>query len=68
MCRHKNICLDRANAAGIATAKLPILEHVTLGTSAVLTVNHVVEVGGYDKGGFVVLWCTRHALSHFDVW
>lgn len=33
--RHKGICLARAQAAGVGHARLPILKHVTLSTSAV---------------------------------
>ena len=43
-CRYKGLCLQRAQAAGVATARLPIQKHVKLEASAVLTVNHVVQV------------------------
>jgi tRNA (guanine9-N1)-methyltransferase len=33
--RHKGICYKRAQEAGIATAKLPISQHVKLQTSVV---------------------------------
>ena len=33
--RHKGICFERAQAAGIATARLPIQGHYKLQTSAV---------------------------------
>ena len=42
--RHKNVCLDKARRLGIATAKLPIQEHLPLRSSAVLASNQVVEI------------------------
>mmetsp|Transcript_367 Transcript_367/g.598 ORF Transcript_367/g.598 Transcript_367/m.598 type:complete len:387 (-) Transcript_367:758-1918(-) len=42
--RYKSLCLNRATAAGVATARLPITKHVQLETSAVLAVNHVVQI------------------------
>ncbi|WIA17335.1 hypothetical protein OEZ85_014198 [Tetradesmus obliquus] len=42
--RHKGICYQRAQEAGIATAKLPIAQHIKLQTSAVITVNQVVDI------------------------
>uniref|UniRef100_A0A7S1SNN9 tRNA (guanine(9)-N(1))-methyltransferase n=1 Tax=Tetraselmis chuii TaxID=63592 RepID=A0A7S1SNN9_9CHLO len=42
--RHKHICLERAKAAGVATAALPIGPHLKLAGSKVLTVNQVVEI------------------------
>lgn len=33
--RHKRICFDRAEAAGVAHARLPIQKHLALNTSAV---------------------------------
>ena len=42
--RHKNVCRDKAERQGIATARLPIKKHVPILTSAVLTTNHVVEM------------------------
>jgi tRNA (guanine9-N1)-methyltransferase len=44
--RYKGLTLDRAKAAGVATARLPIQKYVSLATSTVLAVNHVVQVGG----------------------
>lgn len=43
-CRHKGLCARRARELGIATARLPIKQHVALASSAVLTVNHVVQL------------------------
>eukprot|EP00878_Enallax_costatus_P004493 GHUV01004733.1.p1 GENE.GHUV01004733.1~~GHUV01004733.1.p1 ORF type:complete len:248 (+),score=78.48 GHUV01004733.1:90-746(+) len=42
--KHKGICYQRAQEAGIATAKLPIRKYVKLQTSAVITVNQVVDI------------------------
>ncbi|KAI8475532.1 MAG: hypothetical protein J3K34DRAFT_517347 [Monoraphidium minutum] len=42
--RHKRICLERAEAAGVAHARLPIQKHMQLSTSAVITVNQVVDL------------------------
>ncbi|KAL6764727.1 hypothetical protein V8C86DRAFT_3022151 [Haematococcus lacustris] len=42
--RHKGLCFNRAQDAGVATARLPIQKHVQLDSSAVLAVNHVVQV------------------------
>eukprot|EP00983_Pelagomonas_calceolata_P018239 571647-Pelagomonas_calceolata.AAC.2 len=42
--RLKNVCLNRAKEAGMATAKLPIQGNVNLSMSSVLTVNHMVEI------------------------
>jgi len=42
--RHKGICLERAKAAGVATAALPIGPHLHMTGSKVLTVNQVVEI------------------------
>eukprot|EP00798_Chlamydomonas_sp_ICE-L_P026055 gene26055-11755_t len=41
---HKGLCLKRADAAGIATARLPIQKYVQLTSRAVLTVNQVVQM------------------------
>ncbi len=43
-CRHKNLCQKRAEAAGVATARLPIQRYVQLSAATVLTVNQVVQV------------------------
>ncbi|KAF7876362.1 hypothetical protein EAF04_001455 [Stromatinia cepivora] len=42
--RHKGLCYKRACDAGIATAKLPIGEYMTMQSRTVLTVNHVMEI------------------------
>jgi tRNA (guanine9-N1)-methyltransferase len=42
--RHKRICLDKAEAAGMATARLPIGDGLRLRTSKVLCTNHVVDI------------------------
>lgn len=39
--RHKNVCLRKAQAEGIATARLPISPHLKLLSSSVITVNQV---------------------------
>eukprot|EP00201_Polytomella_parva_P008698 CAMPEP_0175050744 /NCGR_PEP_ID=MMETSP0052_2-20121109/7422_1 /TAXON_ID=51329 ORGANISM="Polytomella parva, Strain SAG 63-3" /NCGR_SAMPLE_ID=MMETSP0052_2 /ASSEMBLY_ACC=CAM_ASM_000194 /LENGTH=331 /DNA_ID=CAMNT_0016314967 /DNA_START=143 /DNA_END=1135 /DNA_ORIENTATION=- len=45
---HKFLCFNRAKEKGITTARLPISKYVQLGTSAVLTVNHVFSLlAGY---------------------
>ena len=48
--RHKSLCYDRAVAAGVATARLPIGEFVKMRSRKVLTTNHGVwlwvAVGG----------------------
>ena len=43
--RHKGICYKRATEAGVATARLPITQHMKLHTSAVSTTLQ------YDGGG-----------------
>jgi tRNA (guanine9-N1)-methyltransferase len=42
--RHKGLCYKRACERGIATAKLPIGEYMTMQSRSVLAVNHVVEI------------------------
>lgn len=42
--RYKGLCYKRACERGIATAKLPIGEYMTMQSRTVLTVNHVVEI------------------------
>jgi len=42
--RHKGVCQRKAEGQGIATARLPIQDHVKLQTSAVLTVNQVFDI------------------------
>lgn len=42
--RHKNVTYEKAKAQGIATARLPVHQHVQLSASAILTVNQVVDI------------------------
>jgi tRNA (guanine9-N1)-methyltransferase len=42
--RYINLTLDKANKDGVRHGKLPIGDYVRLQTSAVLAVNHVVEI------------------------
>ena len=42
--RHKFLCQNKAKELGIPTARLPILDHVDLSASTVLTVNQVHEI------------------------
>ena len=42
--RYKKLTYDKAVAQGISHAKLPILEHVKLTTSSVLTINQIFEM------------------------
>lgn len=42
--RHKDLCYKRAREHGIATAKLPIGEYMTMQSRSVLAINHVVEI------------------------
>ncbi|KAJ3277948.1 tRNA (guanine(9)-N(1))-methyltransferase [Blyttiomyces sp. JEL0837] len=42
--RHKNLCQQRATAAGIKTARLPITEFLAMETRKVLTINQVFEI------------------------
>jgi tRNA (guanine9-N1)-methyltransferase len=42
--RHKGVCHKTAAAQGIATARLPLAEHVTMSSRKVLTTCHVVEI------------------------
>lgn len=42
--RHKNVTYEKAKDQGIAKARLPIHQHIKLSTSAVLTVNQVVDI------------------------
>lgn len=42
--KFKGLCYDRAREHGVATARLPIKKYVQLGSSAVLTVNHVLQI------------------------
>lgn len=42
--RHKNLCQEKATALGIATARLPIGDHLQLSTSQVLCTNHVFAI------------------------
>ncbi|RPA98845.1 hypothetical protein L873DRAFT_1739350 [Choiromyces venosus 120613-1] len=42
--RHKGLCYKKAVAQGVATAKLPIGEYVSMASRFVLTTNQVVEI------------------------
>lgn len=42
--RHKGLCLAKAEAQGVATARLPLGAHVRLASSQVMCTNHVVEI------------------------
>jgi tRNA (guanine9-N1)-methyltransferase len=42
--RHKGVCHKTAAAQGIATARLPLAEHLTMSSRKVLTTCHVVEI------------------------
>lgn len=42
--RHKNMCMNRATSQGLATAALPISQHVEMEASGVITVNQVVQI------------------------
>ena len=42
--RHKGLCFNKAEAQGIATARLPLGEHIKLASSSVMCTNHVVEI------------------------
>lgn len=42
--RHKGLCHKKAAAQGVATAKLPIGEYVSMASRFVLTTNQVVEI------------------------
>ena len=42
--RHKGLCYKRARERGIATARLPIGEYMTMQSRSVLAINHVVEI------------------------
>lgn len=42
--RHKGLCLRKAEADGIATARLPIGEFISMKTRKILAVNHVFEI------------------------
>ncbi len=52
--RHKCICLKRAEAAGVAHARLPIQKNVTLSTSAVSSV--CVGMAGCSNGCFCCVY------------
>ena len=59
--RHKSLCYDRAVAAGVATARLPIGEFVKMRSRKVLTTNHGVWVA---VGGCGWLWVAVGGCSH----
>ena len=42
--RHKGLCYRKAEEQGIATARLPIGDHIQLASSSVMCTNHVVEI------------------------
>lgn len=42
--RYKNLCQEKADGQGIATAKLPLEEHIKLDGTRVLTVNQVYAI------------------------
>lgn len=42
--RHKNLCKEKAEGQGIATARLPIGEYLELSSSKVMCTNHVLEI------------------------
>eukprot|EP00884_Botryococcus_braunii_P017180 jgi/Botrbrau1/4145/Bobra.0192s0015.3 len=42
--RHKGLCYDKAVSQGVATARLPLAQHLALMGSPVLAVNHVVAI------------------------
>ncbi len=42
--RHKNVCYEKAKSQNIATARLPILEHMSMNSSCVLTTNCVFSI------------------------
>jgi len=42
--RHKNVAFERANTLGLPTARLPLLDHIKLKSSQVLSIVHVFEI------------------------
>lgn len=60
--RHKSLCYDRAVAAGVATARLPIGEFVKMRSRKVLTTNHGVWLW-VAVGGCVWLWVAAHCVG-----
>lgn len=42
--RHKGLCFNKAEAQGVATARLPLGEYIKLASSTVMCTNHVVEI------------------------
>ncbi|KAJ6638578.1 Farnesol dehydrogenase, partial [Pseudolycoriella hygida] len=41
---HKGLCLKRAEEKGLRTARLPLAEHISIKTRAVLTIVHVFDI------------------------
>jgi tRNA (guanine9-N1)-methyltransferase len=68
--RLKHATLDRAQSLGMATAKLPLAEYCTIGTTKVLTCNHVFDIllkyrehGGDWKKAFLESLPNRKEVS-----
>jgi tRNA (guanine9-N1)-methyltransferase len=68
--RLKHATLDRAQSLGMVTAKLPLAEYCTIGTTKVLTCNHVFDIllkyrehGGDWKKAFLESLPNRKEVS-----